>query len=97
MRTTLQIPIDMQLKLTAEKTALSLGLSSLQEAVRVFLTQLSQKNITITLINSPGIEFLSAKEEAVLIKEHNKLQRDIKLGRHHVAHSAKELMDQLNQ
>jgi len=47
-RTVLQIPINPTLRIAAEKTALDEGFSSLQEAVRVFLTQLARKTISIS-------------------------------------------------
>ena len=46
--TILQVPIDKSLRNQAAAAASNLGFSSLQEAVRVFLTQLADKNVKIS-------------------------------------------------
>ncbi len=46
--TILQVPISKDLRDDAAVAASSLGFSSLQEAVRVFLTQLAEGRIKIT-------------------------------------------------
>lgn len=48
-KTILQVPLTRELKNNAEKIALQQGFSSLQEAVRVFLTKLAQKKVEIIL------------------------------------------------
>lgn len=52
MKTIFQVPIDKQLKNSAEKAASEQGFSSLQEIVRVFLAQLASNKIEITLQKS---------------------------------------------
>jgi len=48
-KTVLQIPMSQELKLNAEKEALSQGFSSLQELVRVFLSNVASRKIEITI------------------------------------------------
>lgn len=48
-KTILQVPMDKQLKNSAEKVASEQGFSSLQEIVRVFLAQLASNKVSITL------------------------------------------------
>jgi len=48
-KTVLQIPINQDLKISAEQEALSQGFSSLQELVRVFLSKIATHKIEITL------------------------------------------------
>lgn len=47
-KTILQVPLNKDLKITAEQVALSQGFSSLQEAVRLFLNKLAQGSMKIT-------------------------------------------------
>jgi len=48
-RTILQIPLSSTLKSTATQVAEDMGFSSLQEVVRVLLTKLASKQITISI------------------------------------------------
>ena len=68
-KSTIQVPIDNNLRINAENTATSLGFSSLQEIIRVFIAQLASKTITINLVNKTPDEILTEKQEAVLIKK----------------------------
>ena len=54
-KTILQVPLDKQLKNSAEKIASEQGFSSLQEIVRVFLTQLASKRVEISLQESHNL------------------------------------------
>ena len=47
-KTTLQVPVSKDLKEKAEEAATRQGFSSLQESVRIFLTELSQGNLKIS-------------------------------------------------
>jgi antitoxin component of RelBE/YafQ-DinJ toxin-antitoxin module len=49
MKTILQVPVDKQLKDNAERAASLQGFSSLQEIVRVFLTQLATNKVEVRL------------------------------------------------
>ncbi len=55
-------------------------LSSLQEAVRLFLTQLVKKTITINFTRQEPDEVLTPKQEAVLNRKLKEALEDIKKG-----------------
>jgi len=68
------------LKVSAEKVANEYGFSSLQEAIRVMVTQLSRRELTITVEEKPKeeyVEYLSPAAE----KRYKKAVEDIKAGR----------------
>jgi antitoxin component of RelBE/YafQ-DinJ toxin-antitoxin module len=90
-KSTIQVPIDNNLRINAENMANSLGYSSLQEVLRVFTTQLANKTISINLVNKTPDEILTEKQETVLIK---KLEQ-FKKGKVFTAHSAEEMFNQL--
>mgnify|MGYP001593162805 FL=1 len=73
--TILQVPIDKTLRNQAAIAASSLGFSSLQEAVRVFLAQLPTQ--TVKLSFAPNPIQLSAKA----IKRYNKIGDEIDSGK----------------
>ena len=73
--TILQVPIDKTLRNQAAIAASSLGFSSLQEAVRVFLAQLPTQ--TVKLSFEPKPIQLSAKA----IKRYNKIGDEIDSGK----------------
>lgn len=90
-KSTIQVPIDNNLRINAENMASSMGFSSLQEIIRVFIAQLANKTISISLVNKTPDEILSEKQESVLIKK----LKQFKKGETYTAHSAKELFNQL--
>ncbi len=59
-KTILQIPINQELRINAEKEAISQGFSSLQELVRVFLSKVASHRIEVN-IQEPF--YLSEKNE----------------------------------
>lgn len=69
----LQIPMDIKLKKSAEKVATAQGFSSLQEIVRVFLSQLATNKIDVTLQDSVQ---LSPEND----KRYAKAMEDMKAG-----------------
>ena len=73
--TILQIPISKTLREEASLAATNMGFSSLQEAVRVFLTQLRTQIVKITF-EQPPIQ-LSAKA----IKRYDKISGNFKLNK----------------
>ena len=93
--TTLQIPINKSLKSAAQEEAEKLGFSSLQEAVRLFLTQLVKKTITINFTRQEPDEILTPKQEAVLNRKLKQALADIKKGDFYTATSVEEMMRQL--
>ncbi len=84
----LQVPLDTQLKTNAAKAATEQGFSSLQEIVRVFLTQLASNKVEISLQNS---SFLSTKNE----KKYNTMTSDFESDNH--VHSATNISDLLTK
>jgi len=60
-KTVLQIPINQDLKISAEQEALSQGFSSLQELVRVFLSKIAARKIEITLQESTMLSGINEK------------------------------------
>lgn len=94
--TTLQIPVSKSLKNNAQDMAKKLGFSSLQEVVRIFLTQLVSKKITVgvTTSETPD-EILTPQQEKVLLRKYKEAKKDIAEGNYFVAHSVEEMMDQL--
>lgn len=73
--TILQVPISKTLRDKAAQSALSQGFSSLQEAVRIFLNQLSSQAIRVTFEAKPVQ--LSPKA----IKRYNKMSEDVRTGK----------------
>lgn len=72
-RVILQVPMSKDLKSKAEKAALSLGFSSLQESVRLILTKLARRELKVTVYE----ETLSPAAEA----RYEKIIKDIEAGR----------------
>lgn len=66
----LQVPINKQLKNQALIAASNLGFSSLQETVRVFLTQLTQNNVSVS--------FTSTNLSASAQNRYQSIDKDIK-------------------
>jgi len=90
-RTILQVPLDKQLKSSAEKAASEQGFSSLQEIVRVFLAQLASNKVEVTL-----------KESIILSSENEKryadMTKDFEAGNNiHSASSIDDLILKLNE
>ena len=93
MNTTLQVPVDGALKSRATKAAKSMGFSSLQETVRLFLTKLARGDMKVELTSLDADEYVSPKALA----RYDKMERDIKSGKEPVygAKNAQDLLDQL--
>jgi antitoxin component of RelBE/YafQ-DinJ toxin-antitoxin module len=89
-KVTLQVPMNGQLKLAAEKVALDQGFSSLQEVLRIFMKKFANKTIDISFAETI---ILSDKAD----KRYQKMTADFKSGRNvYSASSTKDLMKQLN-
>lgn len=89
--TILQIPISKSLRNEVETIVRNTGFSSLQEYLRVYLTQL--KNSVIHVVTEPKSTQLSPKA----IVRYNKISKDIISGKNIMhANSIDELMKQLN-
>ena len=73
-RSVLQIPIDKTLKSEAEKVATEAGFSSVQEVVRIFLTNFAKEKIMVNFTDSTKV--LADSSE----KRYTKMVKDIKNG-----------------
>lgn len=90
--TIIQVPISKTLRNKALEAAVDSGFSSIQDAIRVFLSQLVAKKVEITFRPTPIM--LSAKND----RRYTKMISEIESGKvkPFVAHSAKELMNHLH-
>lgn len=90
MKTILQVPLDKQLKSSAEKAANEQGFSSLQELIRVFLAKVASNKIEIRLEESTP---LSLKNE----KRYEKMTKDFHSGKNiDSAGGVEELLSKLD-
>ncbi len=76
-RVILQVPMSRELKEKAQSASLDLGFSSLQETIRVLLTKLSKRELTMTVEPVEEITHLSKAAEV----RFKKAIRDIRAGR----------------
>ncbi|MBI3956053.1 hypothetical protein HY339_02260 [Candidatus Gottesmanbacteria bacterium] len=90
-KATLQIPMDSALKARAAAAARVMGFSSLQESIRVWLSQIVRQT-PIIRYEEPAVQ-LSPRA----IRRYNKMMDDIESGKEpvYVAHSADDFLDQL--
>lgn len=87
----LQIPINQDLKISAEQEALSQGFSSLQELVRVFLSKIAMHKIEVTLQEST---MLSEKNE----KKYLNMTKDFELNNDiYSSNSVSDLVNKLHE
>lgn len=88
----IQVPVDKKLRDQAASAASSLGFSSLQETIRLFLHKLATRELTFSF-EEPSVQ-LSPRAA----RRYDKMVRDIRSGREPVyrAQSVKDLMDQLH-
>jgi antitoxin component of RelBE/YafQ-DinJ toxin-antitoxin module len=86
----LQVPVNKQLRDSAEKEAARQGFSSLQEVVRVFLTQLAASKVEISLQRSISLSDINEKR-------YSNMTDDFKSGKNVAsAESLEDLMLKLN-
>lgn len=76
-RVIVQVPMSKELKEKAQSASSDLGFSSLQETIRVLLTKLSKRELTMSVESVEEINHLSKAAEA----RFKKAVRDIKAGR----------------
>ena len=87
----LQVPMSEELRLAAQEAALEQGFSSLQEAVRIFLSKLAER--TISVVFAPKAEKLSPTAE----KRYLKMLKDIDSGKNwYKANSPEEFLEQIS-
>lgn len=91
-KTILQIPITKTLKREAKLVAVSYGFSSLQDLMRVMLTKLANKQLTIQIYDQPIP--LSKKNES----RYRKMEKDFKEGKNvYTVKDVPALMEHSNQ
>ena len=73
-RIVLQVPMSKDLKNEAEKAAIAMGFSSLQESVRLILKKLANRELKVTVTEE---ETLSPEAEA----RYEKIIKDIEAGK----------------
>ena len=76
-RVVVQVPMSKQLKEKAESVSADLGFSSIQEIIRVLLTKLSKKELSLKVEEVEEITHLSPAAE----RKFKKAVADIKAGR----------------
>jgi hypothetical protein len=89
-RSILQIPLSLPLKQDATFAAEEMGFSSLQELVRVILTKIAKKQLTLSIQDNVPLSPTSEQRYSE-IDQNFQNKKNI-----FTAHSLKELMDQLN-
>jgi len=88
--TTLQVPLPKTLKASATVAARQQGFSSLQDLVRLMLTKLVRREITVRISEVP------IKLSARAAKQYAQMDKDFKTEKNiHTASSMKELMKDL--
>lgn len=91
-KTILQIPITKTLKREAKLVAVSYGFSSLQDLMRIMLTKLANKQLTIQISDQPIP--ISKKNEGRYLK----MEKDLREGKKfYTAKDVPSLMEHLNQ
>lgn len=90
--TILQIPVSKSLKSDATLVAKDYGFSSLQEIIRVLLTKLARRQLTVQI--EEMVTPLSRQAE----KRYLKMEKDFETGKNiYTARSVDELMRQLKE
>lgn len=86
----LQVPMSEELRLSAQEAAIEQGFSSVQEAVRIFLSKLAERKISVVF--APRAEKLSPKAE----KRYLKMLHDVGSGENwYKAKSPEEFLEQI--
>lgn len=76
-RVIVQVPMNKDLKERAEVVSSDLGFSSVQEIIRVLLTKLSKKELSLRVEEAEEIKYLSPRAE----RKFKEAVKDIKAGR----------------
>jgi len=95
-KTILQVPVSIALRDQASAIVQNeWGLSSLQEALRLHMKQIVNRTIHLTTSSEEPPEFLTPRQEAILTKQYQKIQAELKSGQGFTSSSADELMKYL--
>ncbi|MEA3355656.1 MAG: hypothetical protein U9Q63_04220 [Patescibacteria group bacterium] len=92
-KTIIQVPVTKSLRDQAAEAVEELGFSSIQESIRLFLTQLADRSLSFSFKQKP------VKLSPKAIKRYNKMLDDIDSGKEKLftANSVDELMEHLNK
>lgn len=91
-RSILQTPIDPKLRRDAEKAAFEQGYSSLQDAIRMYLRKLANREIQVRIQ-----EQIPVRLSPAAAKRYDKMDEDFRKGKNiFVAENVDDLMEQLN-
>jgi antitoxin component of RelBE/YafQ-DinJ toxin-antitoxin module len=91
----LQVPVDRQVKLSAQIVAQDQGFSSLQDAVRLFLANLAGRKISATFSAVEPDEVLKLKEANVLARKYKQAIRELESGKLKTYTSAADFISDL--
>lgn len=93
-RVVIQTPVDSQLRRDAEQAADEQGYSSLQDAIRMYLRKLANREIQVKIQE----QFPPVRLSRKVIRRYDKMTRDIESGRVRLTsfNSVEELMKDLN-
>jgi len=92
MNTVIQIPVDKEMRIGAEKAAERMGFGSIQDMVRLWLAQVISNKIEVNWVRKEPDEYLTPAEEKVLMRKWNQAKRDIKNGKSYTVNSVEEMM-----
>ena len=88
----LQVPVSKKIKLSAQEAAGEMGFNSLQDAVRLFLGQLSKRSLSINFIQQFPDEVLTSAQSKVLTRKYNQAAREMRAGKGITTSSVDEMM-----
>lgn len=95
MRTILQVPVDKDIRLLAEKAATKMGFSSLQESLRLIMYQMAQNKISLSLSQTEPDEILTPQQEKILMKKVAQSKKEIAKGNYFESDNVDDLMKDL--
>lgn len=95
-RTNIQVPVTTSLKQKAVARAEELGFSSIQDVIRVFLTNFTEKKLNVEFKEPEMIEYISEEQYRRLEKDFKELKEAYKKGEAYEVNSLDEMMAVLN-
>jgi len=96
MRTILQVPVNKDIRVLAEKSALNMGFSSLQESLRMIMYQMAQNKFSVQINVSEPDEILTPKQEKTLMKKVLSSQKEIANGKYFKSDNPVDILNNLN-
>lgn len=96
MRTILQVPVNKDIRILAEKSALDMGFSSLQESLRIFMYQMAQNKFSLQFNAQEPDEVLTPKQEKILMKKVMTSKKEIEKGKYFKSDNSVDILNNLN-